>query len=118
MTETNGEADVTEILDYLAGHFGTARYIAWKLCTRLIGDNPDPTFVNLTAIEFYNRRNDPDQLKEVYRFIIQSPEFKTTWGEKVARPVETVVRAWRASGVDLTFRIDDSASNEHLVPPR
>lgn len=112
LTETNGEADVTEILDYLADHFGTAQYISWKLCVRLIGDNPDPGFVDLVATEFYNRRADADQLKEVYRFIITSNEFKTTWGEKVTRPVESVVRAWRASGVDLTFRIDDSASND------
>ena len=111
LTETNGEADVTEILDYLAGHYGTARYIAWKLCTRLIGDNPDPDFVTEVAELFYLRREAGDQLKQVYEFIITSNEFKTTWGEKVTRPVETVVRAWRASGVDLTFRIDDSASN-------
>ena len=111
LTETNGEADVTEILDYLAGHYGTARYIAWKLCTRLIGDNPDPDFVTEVAELFYLHREAGDQLKQVYEFIITSNEFKTTWGEKVTRPVETVVRAWRASGVDLTFRIDDSASN-------
>lgn len=111
LTETNGEADVTEILDYLAGHFGTARYIAWKLCTRLIGDNPDPDFVTEVAELFYLHREAGDQLKQVYEFIITSNEFKTTWGEKVARPVETVVRAWRASGVDLTFRMYDSASN-------
>lgn len=112
LTQTNGEADVTVILDYLAEHFGTAQYIAWKLCARLIGDNPDPAFVELVAEQFYTRRNDSDQLKEVYKFIITSDEFKNTWGEKVTRPVESVVRAWRASGVDLTFRIDDRASND------
>ncbi len=41
ITATNGEADVTDVLDYLAGHYGTARYIAWKLCVRLVGDDPD-----------------------------------------------------------------------------
>ena len=111
LTETNGEADVTDILDYLAGHFGTARYIAWKLCTRLIGDDPDESIVNSTALEFYNRSADSDQLKEVYRHILTSSQFRDTWGDKVSRPVETLVRAWRASGVDLTFRIEDSASN-------
>jgi uncharacterized protein (DUF1800 family) len=111
LTETNGEDDVTEILDYLAGHFGTAKYIAWKLCTRLIGDNPDPGFVTLVAEQFYTRQNDSDQLKEVYRFIITSPQFKNSWGNKVTRPVESLARAWRASGVDLTFRIDHSESN-------
>lgn len=111
LTETNGEADITEILDYLAGHFGTAQYIAWKLCTRLIGDNPPQGIVDSTADEFYNRRDQPDQLKEVYRHVLDSNEFLTTWGAKVTRPVETLVRAWRASGVDLTMRVDDSESN-------
>jgi len=111
LTASNGTDDVDDILDYLAGHFGTAEFVAWKLCTRLIGDNPPQEIVDSTALEFYNRRNDADQLKEVYSHILKSSIFATTWGEKVARPVETLTRAWRASGVDLTMRIDHSASN-------
>jgi len=111
LTGTNGTDDVDVILDYLADHFGTARYIAWKLCTRLIGENPDPAFVTLVAEEFYDKRLEADQLKQVYRFILESDPFKNSWGQKVTRPVESVVRAWRASDVDLTFRIDDSRSN-------
>ncbi len=111
LTESQGEADVTDILDYLAGHYGTAQYIAWKMCTRLIGDNPPQAIVDSTAEEFWNRRDDTDQLKAVCRHVLKSNEFQTTWGEKVARPVETVVRAWRASGVDLTMRLDHSESN-------
>ena len=111
LTQTNGTDDVDDILDYLAGHFGTAEYIAWKLCTRLIGDNPPQGIVDSTALEFYNRRNDGDQLKQVYSHVLKSYEFQNTWGEKVARPVETLVRAWRASGVDLTMRLDHNVSN-------
>ncbi|HKJ15973.1 MAG TPA: DUF1800 domain-containing protein [Xanthomonadales bacterium] len=106
-----GEADVTDILTYLAQHYGTARYVAWKLCTRLIGDNPPGSIVSSTADEFYNRRFDSDQLKEVYRHVLLSNEFQTTWGVKVARPVETLVRAMRATDVDLTMRIDHGLSN-------
>jgi uncharacterized protein (DUF1800 family) len=111
LTETNGTDDVDDILDYLAGHFGTAQYIAWKLCTRLIGDNPLQSIVDSTALEFYNRRNDSDQLKQVYSHVLKSGAFQSTWGEKVARPVETLVRAWRASVVDLSMRIDHGPSN-------
>jgi len=111
INSTGGETDVSTVLNYLAGHFGTARNIAWKLCTRLIGDNPPPSIVDSTAEQFYTRRNDSDQLREVYRHILQSAEFQTTWGTKVKRPIETVIRAMRAAGVDLTFRIDDSASD-------
>ncbi|MBT8047526.1 MAG: DUF1800 domain-containing protein [Xanthomonadales bacterium] len=111
LTASNGTNDVDDILDYLAGHYGTAEFIAWKLCTRLIGDNPPQEIVDSTALEFFNRRNDADQLKAVYSHILKSSAFQTTWGKKVARPVETLVRGWRASGVDLTMRIDHSASN-------
>ncbi|HET6565818.1 MAG TPA: DUF1800 domain-containing protein [Xanthomonadales bacterium] len=111
ISATNGEADVTDVLDYLARHYGTARYIAWKLCVRLVGDSPPQSLVNSTAEEFYARRDDADQLKEVYRHILLSGEFQSTWGQKLRRPIETVVRAMRAANVDLSFRIDNGASN-------
>jgi len=99
------------VLDYLAGHYGTARYIAWKLCVRLVGDSPPESLIASTADEFYARREDADQLRWVYRHILLSNEFKTTWGEKIKRPIETVVRAMRAANVDLSFRIDHSISD-------
>ena len=113
INSSGGETDVTGVLNYLAGHFGTARNIAWKLCTRLIGDNPPASIVDSTADQFYTRRNDSDQLREVYRHILQSTEFQTTWGTKVKRPIETIIRAMRAVGVDLTFRF---ASNDYSSP--
>jgi len=111
LTGPGGESDVTDILDYLAGHYGTARYVCWKLCTRLIGDNPPDSIVNTAALEFFNRRNEGSQLKEVYRTILTSPEFKSTWGSKVKRPIETLIRAMRGADVDFTIRVDESVSN-------
>ena len=107
-----GENDVTDILQYLANHYGTARFIAWKLCTRFVGDNPPESLVSSTADEFYNRRNDNDQLKEVYRHILLSIEFQTTWGAKVKRPLENIISAMRAADVDVDFRNDHSPSND------
>lgn len=107
----NGETDVTTILTYLARHYGTARYIAWKMCVRLISDEPSDSIVESTADVFYDNRDDPEQLKKVYRHVIESDEFKNTWGEKVKRPVENLVRAMRAAGVDFTMRTDHSPSN-------
>ncbi len=106
-----GENDVTDILSYLANHYGTARFIAWKLCTRLVGDNPPPSLVDSTADEFYNRRNDVDQLKEVYRHILLSTEFQTTWGAKVKRPLENIISAMRATNIDTDFRDDHNPSD-------
>ena len=111
LTVNGGENDVTDILTYLANHYGTARFIAWKLCTRLVGDNPPASLVSSTADEFYNRRNDADQLKEVYRHILLSTEFQTTWGTKVKRPLENIIASMRATDIDIDFRYDHSPSN-------
>lgn len=97
-----GENDVIQILQYLADHFGTARFIASKLCQRLVGDEVSPALVDTIANEFYNRRADSDQLREVYRAILMSSEFQNAWGGKARRPLETVLRAWRAADVDFT----------------
>ena len=112
LSTNGGEADVTDILRYLADHYGTARFIAWKLCTRLVGDNPAESLVSSTADEFYNRRNDSNQLQEVYRHILLSNEFKTTWGAKVKRPLENIISAMRATDIDIDFRRDHSPSND------
>jgi len=109
-----GESDVTDILDYLVGHYGTARFIAWKLCTRLIGDSPPESIVSSTADVFFDNRAASDQLRRVYRHILLSNEFRTTWGNKIKRPLETVIRAMRGADVDLTVQIDDSTSNNLL----
>ena len=107
----NDETDVTTILSYLARHYGTARFIAWKMCVRLISDAPSETIVESTADVFYTNRDNPEQLKTVYRHIIESDDFQNSWGEKVKRPVETVVHAMRGAGVDFTMRIDHGPSN-------
>ncbi len=96
-----GENDVIQILQYLAEHFGTARFIAGKLCRRLVSDNPPESLVQSTAMEFYNRRGDPDQLREVYRHILLSPEFQNTWAEKSFRPLESMLRTWRAAAIEF-----------------
>jgi len=107
----NGESDVTDILSYLARHYGTARYIAWKLCTRLVEDDPDEALVTSTAEVFYANRDDPEQMRKVYRHVLESTDFQTTWGQKVKRPVEVVIGALRAADMDFTIRIDHSPSN-------
>jgi len=105
--DTDGNpAPVTSVLTYLAEHFGTARFIASKLCQRLVSDNPPESLVQSTALEFYNRRNDPDQLREVYRHVLLSTEFQNSWGGKARRPIETMIRAWRAADIDYTPTVD------------
>ncbi len=106
-----GESDVTDILSGLARHYGTARYIAWKLCTRLVDDEPAEALVASTADVFYENLDDSQQLQKVYRHVLESVDFKTTWGNKVKRPVEIVISTLRAADMDFTIRMDHNPSN-------
>ena len=91
------------VYDALASHPGTARYIARKLCRRLISDNPSQATVDAVAQVFYDQRSAPDQLKQVVRAVLMSNEFRTTWGAKVKRPFEVVVSAMRAGMANFPF---------------
>jgi uncharacterized protein (DUF1800 family) len=75
-------SDGKDVLDAVAFHPGTARHIARKLCRRFISDDPPQTVVDAAAAVFEAGQNESDQLAQVVRAILLSPEFVTTWGEK------------------------------------
>lgn len=91
-----GFKDGVAVLDALAAHPGTARFIARKLARRLISDNPPQRVVDEAARIFREQSKAPDQLKQVVRSIVLSDEFRTTWGEKIKRPLEAMVSMLRA----------------------
>jgi len=99
---SQGIKDGRDVLDLLARHAGTARHICRKLCRRLISDTPSERVVQAAADVFMANLDAPDQLKQVTRTILLSPEFSTTWGEKIKRPLEYVVSLLRASQADFT----------------
>lgn len=96
-----GEKDGKDVLDMIANHPGTARYVCRRLCRRLLSDNPPEAVVQAAAGVFYANRSAPDQLKKVVRTILLAPEFSTTWGEKAKRPFEFTVSAMRALNLDF-----------------
>jgi uncharacterized protein (DUF1800 family) len=98
-----GIEDGYAVMDIVAAHPATGRHIAWKLCKRLIGDQPPQSVVNAAAAVFAEQKDAPDQLAQVVRTILLSDEFKTTWGAKVKRPFELVVGALRAGGAEISF---------------
>lgn len=93
--------DGNDVLDMLASYPGTGRHIARKLCRRLIGDNPPERIVQEAAAVFTDNWRAADQLQRVVRAILLSPEFRTTWGEKMKRPFEVAVSALRAVRADF-----------------
>ena len=95
------------MLDLLAAHPGTGRFVCRKLCRRLISDNPPDRVVNEAAALFTAQKDAPDQLRQVYRLNLKSPEYSQTWGDKIKRPFDFAMSMLRATNTDITFQ-DDS----------
>ena len=95
-----GRDDGEKVLDLLAGHPSTAKFIASKLVRRFVSDQPPQALVDRAAARF--RATDGD-LREVVRVIVTSPEFfgPAAYRAKVKTPFEFVASAVRASGVDV-----------------
>ena len=94
-----GESDGKQVLDILAKHPSTAKFIATKLVRRFVSDDPPAALVARAAERF--RKTDGD-LREVMRTILLSKEFLSpaAFGAKVKTPFEFVVSAVRATGAD------------------
>ena len=92
--------DGEEVLDILARHPATARFIATKLTRRLVGDDPPPALVDRVAARFSATDGD---LREVVRTILTSPEFLApdSYRAKTKTPFEFVVSAVRATGTSI-----------------
>jgi uncharacterized protein (DUF1800 family) len=94
--------DGRDVLDLLAHHPGTARFIARKLARRFISDSPPDAVVQAAADTFLAHKDAPDQLKRVVETILLSDEFKHTFGAKIKRPLEAVISTLRALDTDFT----------------
>jgi uncharacterized protein (DUF1800 family) len=89
-----GVEDGDDVLDIVARHPATARYIAYKLVRRFVSDTPSKALVDRAAETF--KRTDGD-LKEVMRTILTSSEFfsRAAYRAKVKSPFELVLSARR-----------------------
>lgn len=94
--------DGRDVLDLLARHPGTARFIARKLCRRFISDTPPDSVIQAVAAAFMENLDAPDQLKRMYETLFLSPEFSQTYGQKIKRPFESVVSMMRILDSDFT----------------
>jgi uncharacterized protein (DUF1800 family) len=93
--------DGRDVLDTLAKHPGTARFIAYKLVRRLVSDKPPEALVAEAAKVFLRHANSPDQIKQVVRSILHSEAFGVTWGQKIKRPLEVYAGMLRALDADI-----------------
>ncbi len=99
--DAGGEKDGEAVLDLLAAHPSTARFIATKLARRFVADDPPASLVEKAAATFRATKGD---LREVTRTILTSPEFHAPEARraKVKTPFEFVASALRAAGAEVT----------------
>src|SRR5688572_3778091 len=92
-----GIEDGEEVLDIVARHPSTARFITRKLAIRFVSDTPPSGLVDRCAAVFQSRDGD---IRETLQCVITSREFfsKAAYRGKVKTPFELVASAFRATG--------------------
>lgn len=98
-----GINDGLMVLDLLAHHPSTAKFIATKLCRNFVADDPSPALVARVAAAFTKSNGD---IRETLRAIFTSPEFNSpeNYRAKIKTPFEVAVSAIRVLGVDTDAR--------------
>ena len=89
-----GEGDLDRVVEIVAAHASTARFMATKLCVRFIADEPPPAAVEAVAGAFARSQGD---IKTTLRTLFATPEFQASAGGKFKRPFHFVVSALRAT---------------------
>ena len=92
-----GKEEGEQLLEMLASHPSTIRFISTKLCRRFVADEPPKSLID-TCVETW-KRTDGD-IRELMKTIVTSPEFfaKAAYRSKIKSPFEYVVSAVRATG--------------------
>jgi uncharacterized protein (DUF1800 family) len=97
--EGGGIKDGLMVLDILARHPSTAKFIATKLVRHFVADNPPASLVNRVAATYTKTDGD---IREMLRTIFFSNEFNSAdaYRAKIKRPFELVISAVRTLGAD------------------
>jgi uncharacterized protein (DUF1800 family) len=94
-----GKKDGEAVLDLLARHPSTAKFISAKLAQRFVADEPPQTLVGRMAQKFQKTNGD---IRAVVETMIYSPEFwsRAAYRSKIKKPFELVASAARALGAE------------------
>lgn len=98
--DEGGIEDGLAVLEMLATHPSTARFISTKLAERFVSDRPSPALVDEMSAAFEKSNGD---IRAVVRTMFVSPRFveEARAGDKVKTPLELVASAARAAEADV-----------------
>ena len=89
-----GIEDATDVLNLLATHPSTARFVCTKLVRRFVADDPPAALVERLKAEFIASDGD---IKSLLRMIFSSPEFAASADAKFKRPAEQLISMLRVT---------------------
>jgi uncharacterized protein (DUF1800 family) len=97
-----GREDAEKLLDILAAHPSTAKFISKKLAQRFVADDPLPDLIARMAKKFQDTKGD---IREVMKVMLTSKEFfsQGAYHAKVKSPFEMIASAIRATGAQVDF---------------
>jgi len=96
----SGMKDGEQVIELLARHRSTAKFISTKLARRFVSDTPPQSLVERMAQTFQSSDGD---IRAVLKTMIYSPEFwsREAYRAKIKTPFELVVSTARALGADV-----------------
>jgi uncharacterized protein (DUF1800 family) len=101
LSRGGGEDDGIRIIDMLAAHPSTARFIARKLAQRFVADEPPQSLIDRVAATFRKTEGD---LRATLETLLLSREFLSegAWQAKMKSPFEMVASALRALDAEVS----------------
>lgn len=114
--------DGRQVLDLLANHPGTARFMCEKLVRRLVADDPPAAVVDAAVAAWNARRSDAKQIGYVVRAIFEASAALDPSVRKAKRPFEFMASHVRATGAELKpdgflFWLMESQNYKHFSWP-
>ena len=96
-----GYKEGVDLLEMLAHHLSTAKFISKKLAVRFVNDNPPQSLIDKMTKTFLEKNGD---IKQILITMVNSPEFwnKEALIEKTKSPFELAISALRALDATIT----------------